>query len=155
LSREPQHIRDLYGDGIQGRQMLIARRLVERGVRFVQVWFGPDFEWDHHGAIEESLRGTAQACDQAIAALLTDLDQTGLLQETVVIWGGEFGRTPTAQVVTAAMPLSKQTGRDHHHLGFSTWLAGGGVKGGYVHGATDELGVQAVENKVHVHDLHA
>jgi hypothetical protein len=155
LSKEPPHIRDLYGPGVQGRQMLIARRLVERGVRFVQVWTGAGQPWDNHDDIEANHRRLAKSTDQAIAGLLKDLKQRGLLEETLVLWGGEFGRTPTVELPQAGANAGKLNGRDHNHWGFTCWLAGGGVKGGYVHGATDEFGFRAVEKKVHVHDLHA
>jgi hypothetical protein len=151
VTREPDNIQRMYGDGPQARQLLIARRLVERGVRFVQCW---QDGWDTHSNLEDSMRSLAKQSDQAIGALLTDLKQHGLLKDTLVIWGGEFGRTPTAQAGASA-ELGKQSGRDHNSAGFSTWMAGGGVKGGYVHGATDELGFAAVKDKVHVHDLHA
>ena len=155
LTHEPQHILDLYGSGIQGRQMLMARRLVERGVRFVQVWHGKGQPWDAHDDVATNHRKLAGECDQAIGALLTDLKQRGLLDETLIIWGGEFGRTPTVELPTVQLNSGQKLGRDHNHYGFCTWLAGGGVKGGYVHGSTDEFGFRAVENKVHVHDLHA
>jgi hypothetical protein len=155
VSREPAHIRDLYGPGTQARQLLMARRLVERGVRFVQVWHGADQPWDSHDDLEIQHRKLAGDCDQAIGALLKDLKQRGLLDETLVIWGGEFGRTPTVELPQVGSNAGKINGRDHNHWGFSMWLAGGGVKGGQVYGATDEIGFQAVENKVHVHDLHA
>ncbi len=151
IEREPAYIREMYGveDSVQARQILIARRLVERGVRYVQVWHGKKQPWDTHTKNTDTHRKLAGECSKAIGALLSDLKQRGLLEETLVIWGGEFGRTPTAQV-----PVDK-AGRDHNHHGFSMWLAGGGVRGGYVHGATDDFGFKAVENKVHVHDLHA
>ncbi|MFN9042286.1 MAG: DUF1501 domain-containing protein [Planctomyces sp.] len=155
VSREPKHIREMYGEGVQARQILIARRLVERGVRFVQVWHGQGQPWDNHDDIEVNHARLARQCDQAIAALLTDLDQRGLLDETLVIWGGEFGRTPTVELPTKGANAGKINGRDHNHWGFSMWLAGGGVRGGYAHGATDEFGFKAVEKPVHVHDLHA
>lgn len=155
ISKEPQAIRDMYGPGTQARQLLIARRLIERGVRFVQVWHGEGQPWDSHDDLEVNHRRLAQQCDQAIGALLRDLKQRGLLEETLVIWGGEFGRTPTVELPQPGANAGKINGRDHNHWGFTMWLAGGGVKGGYVHGATDEFGFQAVENKVHVHDLHA
>ncbi len=155
ISREPQHIRDLYGPGVQGRQMLIARRLIERGVRMVQVWHGEGQPWDSHDDIEINHRRLAGECDQAIGGLLKDLKQRGLLDDTLVIWGGEFGRTPTVELPQAGANAGKINGRDHNHYGFTTWLAGGGVKGGTVHGATDEFGFKAVEKPVHVHDLHA
>jgi hypothetical protein len=156
VSREPKHIRDMYGPGPQARQILIARRLVERGVRFVQLWHGAGQPWDSHDDITVH-RTLAQQCDQAIGALLKDLKQRGLLDETLVLWGGEFGRTPTVELPNPLIGLEpkKTQGRDHNHHGFSMWLAGGGVKGGCVHGATDEFGWRAVENPVHVHDLHA
>ena len=155
VSREPQHIRDMYGPGTQARQILIARRLVERGVRFVQVWHGAGQPWDSHDDLEVQHRNLAGQCDQAIGALLVDLKQRGLLDETLVIWGGEFGRTPSVELPQAGANAGKVNGRDHNHHGFTTWLAGGGVKGGQVYGATDEFGFKAVENRVHIHDLHA
>jgi hypothetical protein len=145
LGRETAATRALYGDGEFANACLIARRLVERGVRVTQVYYGNNQPWDDHTDIQNH-RDHALKSDRAVAALLKDLKARGLLDETLVIWGGEFGRTPTSQGAK---------GRDHHSLGFSMWLAGGGVKGGHVHGATDELGFAAVENKVHVHDLHA
>ncbi len=155
ISKEPQGIRDMYGPGVQGRQMLIARRLVERGVRMVQVWHGEGQPWDSHDDLEARHRQLAGECDQAIGALLKDLKQRGMLEDTLVIWGGEFGRTPTVELPTPGSNAGKVNGRDHNHHGFTMWLAGGGVKGGYVHGATDEFGFKAVEKPVHVHDLHA
>jgi hypothetical protein len=155
ISREPEHIRKMYGEGTQARQILIARRLVERGVRFVQVWHGAGQPWDNHDDIEDGHRRLAKQCDQALGALLKDLKQRGMLDDTLVIWGGEFGRTPTVELPTPGSNAGKINGRDHNHYGFTMWMAGGGVRGGYVHGATDEFGFQAVENKVHVHDLHA
>lgn len=155
ISREPEHIRKMYGEGTQARQILIARRLVERGVRFVQLWHGAGQPWDNHDDIEVNHRRLAQQCDQAMGALLKDLKQRGMLEDTLVIWGGEFGRTPTVELPTPGSNAGKINGRDHNHYGFTMWMAGGGVRGGYVHGATDEFGFQAVEKKVHVHDLHA
>jgi hypothetical protein len=155
LSRESQRMRDRYGNGVQGRQLLIARRLLERGVRFVQVWHGEGQPWDSHDDLEIQHRRLARECDQAIGALLQDLKARGMLQDTLVVWGGEFGRTPTVELPTPGSNQGKVNGRDHNHYGFTMWLAGGGVRGGYVHGATDEFGFQAVENKVHVHDMHA
>jgi hypothetical protein len=155
VSREPEHIRTMYGEGTQARQILIARRLLERGVRFVQVWHGAGQPWDNHDDIEVNHRKLAKQCDQAIGALLRDLKQRGMLEDTLVIWGGEFGRTPTVELPTPGSNAGKINGRDHNHYGFTMWMAGGGVKGGYIHGATDEFGFQAAENKVHVHDLHA
>jgi hypothetical protein len=155
IQHEPKHIRDMYGEGTQARQILVARRLVERGVRYVQLWHGQGQPWDSHDDIEVNHRKLAGECDRAIAALIKDLKQRGLLDETLIMWGGEFGRTPTVELPQAGANAGKINGRDHNHYGFTMWLAGGGVKGGYVHGATDEFGFAAVENKVHVHDLHA
>jgi uncharacterized protein (DUF1501 family) len=155
VSKESPATRAMYGEGAQARQLLIARRLVERGVRFVQVWHGAGQPWDSHDDIETNHRRLAGECDQAIGALLKDLKQRGLLEETLVIWGGEFGRTPTVELPTPGSNEGKVNGRDHNHYGFCHWLAGGGVRGGYVHGATDEFGFKAVEKPVHVHDLHA
>jgi uncharacterized protein (DUF1501 family) len=154
VSRESKHVRERYGDDIQGRQMLIARRLVERGVRYVQVWHGEGQPWDSHDHIEKNHRRLAQESDRAIGALLDDLVGLGLLETTLVLWGGEFGRTPTVELPNDA-GVKVPSGRDHNHHGFSVWLAGGGVKGGHVHGATDEFGFKAVENRMHVHDLQA
>ena len=155
VSREPKHIREMYGEGVHARQILIARRLVERGVRFVQLWHGAGQPWDNHDDIEVNHRRLARQCDQPIGALLRDLKARGLLEETLVIWGGEFGRTPVVEMPKKGANQGKVNGRDHNHWGFSMWLAGGGIRGGYVHGATDEFGFRAVEDKVHVHDLHA
>jgi hypothetical protein len=145
LGREPLPTRQRYGDGEFANACLLARRLVERGVRVVQIYYGNGQPWDDHQDIANH-RKHAQASDRPIAALLRDLQGRGLLEDTLVIWGGEFGRTPTSQGAK---------GRDHHSLGFSMWLAGGGVKGGYVYGATDDFGFQAVEKRMHIHDLHA
>ena len=155
VSREPEHIRAMYGDGTHARQLLIARRLLERGVRFVQVWHGEGQPWDSHDDIAQEHGRLAKQCDQAIGALLKDLKQRGMLEDTLVVWGGEFGRTPTVELPTPGANQGKMNGRDHNHYGFTMWLAGGGVKGGHVHGATDEFGFKAVEKPVHVHDLHA
>ncbi len=155
ISRESQEVLDAYGPGVQARQILIARRLVERGVRFVQVWHGAGQPWDNHDDLEVNHRNLAGQCDQAIAALLSDLKRLGLLEETLVLWGGEFGRTPTVELPQAGANAGKINGRDHNHWGFTVWMAGGGVKGGQVYGATDEFGFQAVEDPVPVHDLHA
>ncbi len=154
ISKEPQSIRELYGEGVQARQLLIARRLVERGVRIVQCYHGDVQPWDSHDMIEKNHRKLANECDQPIAALLTDLKQRGLLESTLVVCGGEFGRTPSVELPQPGTG-TKGMGRDHNHWGFSVWMAGGGVKGGYAHGATDEFGFRAVEKPVHVHDLHA
>jgi hypothetical protein len=155
VGREPQHIRDLYGPGVHARQLLVARRLLERGVRYVQAWHGASQPWDAHDDIEANHRKLAGECDQGISALLTDLKQRGMLEDTLVIWGGEFGRTPTVELPTPGANAGKMNGRDHNHYGFTMWLAGGGVKGGHVHGATDDFGYQAVADPIHVHDLHA
>ncbi|WP_250846922.1 DUF1501 domain-containing protein [Aquisphaera insulae] len=151
IGQEPQYIRDMYGPGVQARQLLIARRLIERGVRFVQLFHGDVQPWDSHDNIAGAHRQLGLDCDQAIAALLTDLKQRGLFEETLVLCGGEFGRTPSVELVNGKPGM----GRDHNHWGFSVWLAGAGVKGGHVHGATDDFGYKAVESPVHVHDLHA
>jgi hypothetical protein len=145
LGKETLPTRQQYGDGQFANACLLARRLVERGVRVVQIYYGNDQPWDDHQDINNH-RKHAQQSDRPIAALLRDLKARGLLEDTLVIWGGEFGRTPTSQGAK---------GRDHHSLGFSMWLAGGGVKGGYVYGATDDFGFQAVEKRMHIHDLHA
>jgi hypothetical protein len=148
LSRETRKVRDWYGDTTIGRQLLITRRLIERGVRVVQLWSGASQPWDNHDNLEKTHRSLAAQWDQPIAAFLTDLKVRGLFDSTLVQWSGEFGRTPVAE-------LPQLNGRDHNHYGFSCWLAGGGVKGGQVVGATDDFGFAAVENRVHVHDLHA
>jgi hypothetical protein len=150
LSREPKTLRDLYGDTEQGNQLLLARRLVERGVRFVQVHHNG---WDTHDLNDERHRELAAACDQPLHALLTDLKQRDLLRDTLVIWGGEFGRTPTSD--NNDVSKKKGIGRDHNAGGFTIWMAGGGAKPGTVYGATDEFGAIARENPVGVHDLHA
>lgn len=152
LSKEPESIRALYGSHAHGRQTLIARRLLERGVRFVQLWHGAGQPWDNHDNIEGNLRKLAGQLDQPLAALLADLKQRGMLEDTLVLWGGEFGRTPTVELTDAG---KSKLGRDHNHYGFSVWMAGGGVQGGTVYGATDEFGFKAVENPTSVHDLHA
>ena len=151
INHEPQTIRDLYGDGVHGRQTLIARRLLERGVRMVQLWHGAGQPWDNHDNIEENHRKLAAEIDKPIAALLSDLKQRGMLDDTLVIWGGEFGRTPTVEMNGNKSKL----GRDHNHYGFTVCLAGGGIKGGTVYGSTDEFGFAAQDNPASVHDLHA
>ncbi len=146
LSGEPQHILDLYGakpgDGSFASNCLLARRLAERGVRFIQLYHR---DWDHHDDVKKDIPLKAEEVDRPTAALITDLRERGMLDETLIVWGGEFGRTPMAQ----------GKGRDHHIKGFSIFMAGGGIKGGVTYGATDELGYAAVENPVHVNDLHA
>ncbi|MGB1924879.1 MAG: DUF1501 domain-containing protein [Rubripirellula sp.] len=146
LSLETKASVDAYGQGHFANGCLLARRMVERGVRFVQVYFGNGQPWDTHSNHDKAVPGLCQQMDQPIAALLNDLKQRGLLEETLVIWGGEFGRTPTSE---------NGSGRDHNHHGFSMWMAGGGIRGGMSYGSTDDFGFKAVENKVHVHDLHA
>lgn len=159
IMKEPESIRQMYGvkpgsTGAFARQCIIARRLLERGVRFLQLWTGEGQPWDHHDEVLDH-KTLAAKVDQPVAALLTDLKQRGLFDETLVIWGGEFGRTPAVELPTPGSNAGKQRGRDHNHYGFTMWLAGGGARGGYTHGATDEFGFQAVEKPVHVHDLHA
>jgi hypothetical protein len=155
VNREPKHVLEAYGKGEQARSLLIARRLVERGVRFVQVSHAPVQPWDSHDDLEVNHRRLAGQVDRAIAALISDLKRLGLFDSTLIIWGGEFGRTPVVELPTPGSNQGKVNGRDHNHWGFSVWLAGGGVKGGTVYGATDEFGFKAAENPVHVHDLHA
>ena len=155
VNREPEHVRKAYGEGTQARQLLMARRLLERGVRYIQIWHGDGQPWDSHDDIEANHSRLAKECDQPIAAFLKDLKRLGMLEDTLVIWGGEFGRTPTVELPTPGSNAGKMNGRDHNHYGFTMWMAGGGVKGGHVHGATDEFGFAAVEDRVHVHDLHA
>ena len=149
VSGEPQHILDMYGakpgDGSYASNCLLARRLAERGVRFIQLYHRG---WDHHGDLKRYMDICCGLTDKPTWALLTDLKQRGLLEDTLVIWGGEFGRTPMYQGKGGP-------GRDHHMKGFSMWMAGGGIKGGVTHGATDELGYHSVEDVVHVRDLHA
>ena len=146
VSQEPQHILNMYGtkgaDGTFAGNCLLARRLVERGVRFIQVYHRA---WDHHGGIKKAIDITAREVDQATWALITDLEQRGMLSDTLILWGGEFGRTPMAQ----------GNGRDHHIKGYSYMLAGGGIKGGISYGETDDFGYNAVTDVVHVRDLHA
>jgi uncharacterized protein (DUF1501 family) len=146
IRREPDKVREAYGRGHFADACLLARRLAERGVRFTQVYYGNGQPWDTHRDHVAATRRLCQDIDRPIAALLNDLKQRGLLDDTLVIWGGEFGRTPTSE---------SGDGRDHNHWGFTMWLAGGGVRGGMAYGATDPFGFRAVENKVHVHDLHA
>jgi hypothetical protein len=155
ISREPEYIRELYGTSVQSRQCLITRRLLERGVRFVQLWHGPGQPWDSHDDIVDSHKRLAGQCDQGIAGLLTDLKQRGMLEDTLVICTGEFGRTPTRDMQNPDLKGNKPVGRDHNNRGFTAWMAGGGVKGGHIHGATDDFGYSAIEKPVHVHDLHA
>ena len=154
IGLEPVAMQSLYGtdqnrdprENVFARNCLLARRLVERGVRVVQIYYGNTQPWDTHGNNSSKHKELCKAVDQPIAALLSDLKARGLLDDTLVVWGGEFGRTPVSE---------GGSGRDHNHYGFTVWLAGGGVRGGLVYGATDEFGFTAVENRVHVHDLHA
>jgi hypothetical protein len=155
VTKETKEVLDAYGPGVQARQMLIARRLVERGVRHIQLWHGPGQPWDNHDDLEVNHRRLAGEQDKAIGALIADLKRLGLFEETLIVWGGEFGRTPTVELPTPGSNAGKINGRDHNHWGFTVWMAGGGVKGGQAYGATDEFGFKAVENPVHVHDLHA
>jgi membrane-anchored protein YejM (alkaline phosphatase superfamily) len=148
ISQEPPHVRELYGIDKEptskfGRMCLLARRMVEHGVRFVQLYSS---DWDGHGDCQGNHQSNASRCDQPMAGLLADLKQRGLFDSTLVVWTGEFGRTPVMQ---------GNRGRDHNPYGFSSWFAGGGVRGGKVIGATDDFGFRAVEDKVHVNDLHA
>lgn len=146
ISKEPLAVRERYGKGDLAGKLLCARRLVERGVRFVQIEAGG---WDHHNNLYQSIQRTSQAIDRP-AALIADLKERGLLDSTLIIWGGEFGRTPSCQG-----RVDDNAGRDHHSGCFTTWLAGGGTKGGFAYGATDDIGMTVAENGVHVHDLHA
>ena len=153
ISKESQKTQEMYGlnnelTASYGKRCLMARRLVERGVRFVQIFIEGQI-WDAHSELEESLHSSCGKTDQPVAALITDLKQRGLLNSTLLIWGGEFGRLPLSQVGRASV------GRDHGPSGFTMWMAGGGVKSGYVHGATDDIGYKAVEGRVSVHDFHA
>lgn len=147
ISQEPQSTLDLYGckpgDGSFASNCLLARRLAERGVRFIQLYHK---DWDHHGGVKDGVTLKAKEVDRACMALITDLKQRGMLDDTLIVWAGEFGRTPMSQ---------GGDGRDHHNAGFSIWMAGGGVKRGIVYGSTDEFGYSAVENPLDVHDLHA
>ncbi len=152
IQREPAHVRAAYGDTVHGRQTLIARRLLERGVRFVQLWHGAGQPWDHHENIEGNIRTHSNDIDGPIAALMSDLKQRGLFEDTLILWGGEFGRTPSVELGDGG---KSKLGRDHNHYGFSVWIAGGGVRGGTAYGATDEFGFRAVQNRTSVHDLHA
>ena len=157
LSREPVRVQEMYGIGREptdsyGRRCLIARRLVERGVRFVQLYINSHI-WDTHTNIAADLRSACDRTDRPVAALLRDLKQRGLLDSTLVVWGGEFGRLPIAQL--PGDKDERKAGRDHNKNAFCTWMAGGGVRGGTTYGATDELGFRAVENPVSVRDWHA
>ncbi len=150
ISKEPKHVKEMYGDTVFGRSCLMARKLAEHDVRFTQVYYvdGGKQPWDSHSDNNNRQKKLCADSDKASAALITDLKRRGMLEDTLVVWGGEFGRTPYAQ-------KGKKPGRDHHNTGFSMFMAGGGVKGGLTYGATDEFGMHAIENRVHVHDLHA
>ena len=152
LADEPAWVREMYGDTAQGRNMLIARRMVERGVRYVQCYHGGGQPWDNHGSIVPRIKTLARDSDKPIAALLTDLKQRGMLDDTIVIWGGEMGRTPTTQ---SGSKDRNRVGRDHHVDGYTVWLAGGGFQGGSIYGATDDWGMQVADRPVELHDLHA
>jgi hypothetical protein len=149
LDRESTRTREDYGNSHFANGCLLARRLVERGVRFVQVYYGNGQPWDTHTNHNAKVRELCTDIDRPMAALLADLKSRGLLEETLVVWGGEFGRTPTTDTSEGG------GGRDHNHYGFTMWLAGGGVKGGIAHGQTDDFGFRAVQDRVHIHDLHA
>ncbi|TWW12369.1 hypothetical protein E3A20_01770, partial [Planctomyces bekefii] len=146
LQQDTKATQELYGDGHFAAVCLLARRLSVRGVRFIQVYYGDGQPWDTHSDHNRQAENLARSIDRPIAALLQDLRQRGLLDETLILWGGEFGRTPTSE---------NGSGRDHNHYGFTTWLAGGGVRGGMTYGETDDFGFRAVQDRVHVHDLHA
>ncbi|UUO04400.1 DUF1501 domain-containing protein [Blastopirellula sp. J2-11] len=152
INQETQETRQLYGESVHGRQTLIARRLLEHGVRYVQLWHDAGNAWDHHANLEPSHRKLSQQIDQPIAALMTDLKRRGMFEDTLIIWGGEFGRTPTVELNGSG---ATTLGRDHNHYGFTVWMAGGGVRGGTAYGATDDFGFKAVERPTSVHDLHA
>ena len=146
IEQESKHTREAYGSGHFANGCLLARRLAERGVRLTQVYYGNGQPWDTHSNHNESVKKLARDIDQPIAALLRDLKQRGLLEDTLVIWGGEFGRTPTSE---------NGNGRDHNHYGFTMWMAGGGIRGGMTYGETDDFGFRAVHNRMHIHDVHA
>jgi hypothetical protein len=146
VRKEPQTVREEYGTTPYGNGCLLARRLVEKGVRYVQVFYGPGQPWDDHKNINDNLRKRCPDMDRASAALIRDLKRRGLLEETLIIWGGEFGRTPVSEA---------GDGRDHNPYGYTMWMAGGGVRGGLAYGATDDFGFQATENRMSIHDLHA
>ena len=146
FSNEPAEVVEMYGEGQFAKNCLLARRLAEKGVRFIHVYHRG---WDHHGSIQKDIPKSCSYVDQATAALVKDLKRRGLFEDTLIVWGGEFGRTPMSQ------GDPKTAGRDHHIKGFSLWMAGGGIRGGMSYGATDDLGYNAVENVVHVHDFHA
>ena len=146
VATEPQSVREDYGTSHFSNACLVARRLAERGVRFTQIYYGNGQPWDTHSSHDEQIRKICDDIDRPMTALLSDLKRSGMLEDTLVVWGGEFGRTPTTE---------GSNGRDHNHYGFTMWLAGGGVKGGMAYGATDEFGFRAVHDRMHVHDLHA
>ncbi|MCX6365812.1 MAG: DUF1501 domain-containing protein [Armatimonadetes bacterium] len=155
INLESESTRERYGEGNFARGVLMARRLAERGVRFIQVYSGAGQPWDLHDDLADGMKRLCGEADKAISALLTDLKQSGMLEETLVIWGGEFGRTPVVELPTPGANAGKMNGRDHNHWGFTYWMAGGGVKKGTVYGATDEFCFKAEKDPVHVHDFHA
>lgn len=152
INKEPQHIREAYGDTPVGRNLLMARRLAERGVRYIQCYHGAGQPWDSHTGLIPRHKALTQESDQPIAALLEDLELRGMLDDTLVVWGGEMGRTSTIQKGPSDV---NKIGRDHHVDGFTVWMAGGGVKGGMAYGETDEWGLGIASDPVHIHDLHA
>jgi hypothetical protein len=157
LTGESKTVMESYGPEVNtpgsfARNALLARRLAEKGVRFIQLYHR---DWDHHGSLQDQLPKMARDVDQPAAALVKDLKQRGMLDDTLVIWGGEFGRTPTVELPTPGSNAGKINGRDHNSHGFTMWMAGGGVKAGTVYGETDEFGYKSVKDVVHVHDLHA
>ncbi|MCG8602429.1 MAG: DUF1501 domain-containing protein [Verrucomicrobiales bacterium] len=153
ITNEPEKIREAYGNTPVGRNLLMARRLAERGVRYIQCYHGAGQPWDNHGSLIPRIKSLSRDSDQPIAALLEDLDERGMLEDTLVVWGGEMGRTSTIQKTGQKDP--EKWGRDHHVDGFTVWMAGGGVKGGMTYGETDDFALSVASNPVHVHDLHA
>jgi hypothetical protein len=153
ITKEPETVREAYGNTPVGRNLLMARRLAERGVRYIQCYHGAGQPWDNHSGLIPRIKDLARDSDQPIAALLQDLDERGMLEDTLVVWGGEMGRTSTIQKTGQSDP--EKWGRDHHVDGFTVWMAGGGVKGGMTYGETDDFALSVASNPVHVHDLHA
>ncbi|MEM7145646.1 MAG: DUF1501 domain-containing protein [Verrucomicrobiota bacterium] len=152
VDQEPESIRERYGETPVGRNLLMARRLAERGVRYIQCYHGAGQPWDNHSGLMPRIKALSKEADQPVAALLSDLKSRGMLEDTLVIWGGEMGRTSTIQTGPSDL---QRVGRDHHVDGFTIWMAGGGIKGGMTYGVTDDWGLAVAENPVHVHDLHA
>ena len=151
INNEPEHVRKLYGDNLFGKHCLQARRLAEKGVRFIELF---NATWDHHSSLDTNLPKKCKEVDQGVAALLTDLKQRGMLEDTLVVWAAEFGRTPMLQGMTGDGKKTK-SGRDHHKDAFTIWMAGGGVKGGVSYGTTDDMGYYINENPVEIRDIHA